>query len=65
MALDLKATLARIGNPSPASLYRWMKNGLFPRPRKTGPRRVAWDEAEVDQWWADRPRTGEDPEGKG
>ena len=35
---------------SKATLYRWIDSGLFPKPKKLGPRRVAWTEAQLDAW---------------
>lgn len=54
MALDLKTLLARIGHVSQASVYRWMAEGTFPQAIRIGPRKVVWDEAEVEAWWANR-----------
>jgi len=39
---------ARYGDVSTAALYLWMKQGLFPRPIRIGPRMVAWDEETLD-----------------
>jgi len=54
MALNLKEVLARIGHPCKATVYSWMARGTFPQPIRIGPRKVVWDEAEVDLWWANR-----------
>ncbi|MBY0561972.1 MAG: AlpA family transcriptional regulator [Hyphomicrobium sp.] len=35
---------------SRASIYAWMQEGSFPRPRKLGNRRVAWLASEVEDW---------------
>ena len=40
--------LARYGQVSTATLYQWMDRGLFPRPKRLGPRAVAWDEDYLD-----------------
>lgn len=45
--------LARIG-VSWITILRWEKKGLFPKRRKLGPRTVAWVEAEIDEWCANR-----------
>lgn len=34
------------------TIYRWEKQGRFPRRRKLGHRLVGWVEAEVDAWCA-------------
>lgn len=41
--------LARIG-VSWVTLWRWEKQGQFPKRRKIGPRLVAWIEAEINEW---------------
>ena len=33
---------------SPATLWRWVKNGAFPAPFRLGERVTVWDAAEVD-----------------
>ena len=51
----------RTGIPT-SSLYRLMRAGQFPTPIKIGTRAVAWSEAEIAEWLADRPRaTGQAP----
>lgn len=35
-------------------LYQLMEAGAFPRPARLGLRRVAWVEAEVEAWLAER-----------
>jgi prophage regulatory protein len=35
-----------------STVYEWMSKGLFPRPVRIGPRRVAWRTREVDEWIA-------------
>ncbi len=37
-----------------STLYDWVASGRFPRPVRTGPRSVAWIEAEVSDWIAAR-----------
>ena len=52
-----KQVLGMIGNPSTATLYRWIKNGVFPRPYSltaSGNGSVAWDLDEVQAWIASR-----------
>lgn len=45
--------LARVG-VSAITLLRWEQEGLFPQRRKIGKHAVAWVEAEVDEWCANR-----------
>lgn len=33
-----------------ATLYRYMKLGLFPRPHKLGPHTVGWTSASIQEW---------------
>lgn len=51
--LRLPAVLERIGVSS-ASISRWEKKGNFPKRRKLGLNSVAWVEAEIDEWCANR-----------
>lgn len=50
-AITIKTGLAR------ATLYRYIKNGQFPRQRRLGPRRVGWLASEVRVWMTTRPKT--------
>jgi len=43
---------------SRSSLYAYMAKGIFPRPRKLGPRRVAWTASEVQAWITSRAVAG-------
>jgi prophage regulatory protein len=47
--VKLRTGLAR------SSIYRMMEDGGFPRPRKLGPRAVAWLVNDIDQWINSRP----------
>ena len=43
-----------------STIYRLMREGLFPVPIRVGPRAVRWPEHELNAWLARRPRaTGE------
>lgn len=44
------------------TLWRWEKQGRFPRRRKIGLRTVAWVEAEIDEWCAAKAATVEQTE---
>ena len=48
---------ARIGGVGTSTLYRWVKEGSFPRPLQIGGKCVRWREDEVETWIATRPRT--------
>lgn len=47
--LTLEDLVLKIG-ASKASIWRWHKAGLFPKPIKIGVNRTAWVESEVDEW---------------
>lgn len=35
---------------SPATLWRWVKDGTFPAPFKLGLNTTVWDADQIDQW---------------
>lgn len=37
-----------------STLRRWVEHGLIPAPIKIGPRTVAWDAEEIEQWQTER-----------
>ena len=49
--ITVKTGLAR------ATLYRYIRDGQFPRQRRLGPRRVGWLASEVRAWITTRPKT--------
>lgn len=49
---------ARIGVTG-TTLYRWERDGKFPKRRKIGKQAIAWVEAEIDEWCANRPASSE------
>lgn len=52
---------ARCGLSS-GSIYRLMREGLFPEPIRIGQRAVRWPASELETWLATRPRaTGDRP----
>ena len=52
--VEVRAGLSR------SSLYRLMRQGLFPEPIRVGVRAVRWPSSEIETWLASRPRaTGE------
>jgi prophage regulatory protein len=58
--LRLPVVLALVG-VSKATLYRWARGGLFPKPRALTPTRstVAWSAAEVHKWIASKLATND------
>jgi len=42
-----------------ATIWRWEREGIFPRRRQLGPATVRWVESEVLDWLASRPVVGE------
>jgi len=40
---------------STSSIYRLMRDGLFPEPIRVGRRAVRWYASEIDAWLASRP----------
>ena len=44
---------------SESTIYRWMDEGIFPRPLKLGPRSspMRWIRRDVSDWIKTRPRT--------
>ena len=43
---------------SPATIWRWVKNGTFPKPFKLGASTTVWDVEEVDKFLAQRANVG-------
>jgi prophage regulatory protein len=51
------AEVIRTISAARSTIYDWMQRGLFPKPYKLGPRRVAWLEREVNEWMLSREAT--------
>jgi prophage regulatory protein len=47
-----------LGDPGRTTVWRWEKNGQFPRRRSLGGRSVGWLRNEVLEWIATRPQAG-------
>lgn len=47
--LRLPAVLAMIGCSKP-TVYKWVKQGLFPAPLKIGPKASGWLLSEIHAW---------------
>ena len=54
--LRLPEVSKKVGK-SRATIYRDVREGVFPRPYCIGRRAIAWSEAEMATWLADRPTT--------
>jgi prophage regulatory protein len=39
---------------SPATIWRWCNQGVFPKPFKLGDRVTVWDAGQVESWMAAR-----------
>ena len=54
--LTYKQIAARIGNPTRATIARWIRHGSFPEPVRLGAvgGRIAWREADIDEWMTSR-----------
>jgi predicted DNA-binding transcriptional regulator AlpA len=37
---------------SPATVWRWAREGKFPKPFSLGPKTTVWDKGDVDAWLA-------------
>ncbi|MBS0258394.1 MAG: AlpA family phage regulatory protein [Proteobacteria bacterium] len=55
--LSLKEVLAMVKVGS-STLYRWMDDGDFPRPRQLGERCVRWTVADIKKWQDSRQIVG-------
>lgn len=45
------------GNKSRVTIWRWVRDGIFPKPRQIGPNSIAWLESELDEWVESRKAT--------
>jgi predicted DNA-binding transcriptional regulator AlpA len=43
---------------SPATIWRWVREGTFPKPFKLGKSVTVWDAAEIDAFIASRAKEG-------
>lgn len=50
-----KPEVLRMTGLAGSTLYAYMAQGRFPKPRKIGPRNVAWSQADIAAWVASRP----------
>lgn len=56
------AVCRALGGIGKTTLWRWIREGRFPKAIRLGANCVAWREDEVNQWIASRPR-GDESEG--
>ena len=56
-----KAELLELVGASYPTIWRWMRDGAFPRSVILGPNRVAWRESEVREWLEGLARGGPKP----
>ena len=54
--LRLPEVKTRVGM-SRSTIYRYVNDGLFPRPRRLGLAAIAWNESDIVHWIANRPST--------
>ena len=57
MRIIRRTDVQKMTGLSRSTIYKWMDEGLFPKPVKLGPRAVGWVEDHIDAWINDR--TGE------
>ena len=46
--------LEKLLKVSPATIYRWIKEGRFPKPIHLGPNMVRWKASDIESWVAER-----------
>ena len=51
--LRISEVIRRVGVSRP-TIYRWMREGTFPKQIQLGSRSVVWNEQEVIKWMEDR-----------
>lgn len=51
-----------LGGIAKTTLWRWVREGHFPKPVRLGGRCVAWRSDDIDQWINSRTRYDEDKE---
>ena len=45
----------RLTGLSRSTIYKWVNQGDFPKPKQLGPRAIAWDSEELANWSENRP----------
>jgi prophage regulatory protein len=46
--------LEKLFKVSPATIYRWIKEGKFPKPVRLGANMVRWKASDIEAWMTDR-----------
>ena len=46
--------LEKLFKVSPATIYRWIKEGNFPKPVRLGANMVRWKVSDIESWMTDR-----------
>ena len=46
--------LEKLFKVSPATIYRWIKEGRFPKPIRLGANMVRWKASDIESWVAER-----------
>ena len=46
--------LEKLFKVSPATIYRWIKEGNFPKPVRLGANMVRWKATDIEAWMMDR-----------
>jgi predicted DNA-binding transcriptional regulator AlpA len=57
--LRVEEVLRRVGVKSRVTLWRWVREARFPKPRQVGPNVVRWSDREVREWMAQQKAKGE------
>jgi prophage regulatory protein len=52
--LIVRQELEKAFKVSPATIYRWIKEGNFPAPIRLGANMVRWDRKSVEAWMTER-----------
>ena len=42
--------LEKLFKVSSATIYRWIKEGIFPKPVRLGPNMVRWKASDIEAW---------------
>lgn len=56
--LSTREILVIIGGRSRTTLWRWVRDGQFPRARQVGPKSFGWLQSEVDDWIRSKAKSG-------
>lgn len=54
MFLIKQKEVCQLTGKSRTTIWRWTRNGDFPRPFKIGPNSIAWTREQLDAWLADK-----------